>query len=101
MPKNKNSQTVGRRVAFVGGPEAGHVRTVPEDVNFMTSGDWQYAVVGITFTGDRKKLWFAFDRTRSPTELLLELWEEYCPAAMIKRDMTPSSMILRDKRRGK
>jgi hypothetical protein len=100
MLKGKNSAPVGRKVAFVGGPEAGNVRTVPEDVAVLSSGDWEYAITGLSFVGDSRKLWFAFDRYRSPADLILELWDEYCPAAMIKRDATPSSIRLKQQRRG-
>ena len=102
MSRKKRS-AVGskRRVAFVGGPEAGNVRSIPHDAkNLVTSGDWEYRIVGLSFQGDKRTLWFAYDSQRAPADLILELWDEYCPAAMIKRNAMPSSIIEKNKRRG-
>lgn len=70
----------------MGGPEAGNVRVIPESVGAkVTSGDYVYRVIGLSFQGDRRVIWFAYDWNKAPSQLMLELWDEYSPTATIKR----------------
>lgn len=83
---------IGRRVAFVGGPLAGDVRTIPESVGEILKAeegsDYFYRIFPVQFatsTGVAAPVWFAYDSQKDPSGFLADMWNEYCPSAKIKR----------------
>ena len=85
---NKEQIQVGNRVLFVGGPEAGNVRIIPESHgDFVKTDDdtWVYRIWPTRMAGDKRTLYFAYDAQRHPIEMYLEMWREYSPAAQIQR----------------
>ena len=76
----------GRNVLFVGGPEAGNVRVVPESFGDVLQGeaDFMYKVWPFNMTGHKATMYLACSADQHPMEMLLELWREYSPAAQIK-----------------
>ncbi len=77
----------GNKVLFVGGPEAGNVRIVPEDHTVLKGdNDWLYQIWPVRMRGDKRVMYVAFDATKAPIEAFLEMWQEYSPAAQIRRD---------------
>ncbi len=89
---NVLSKAVGRKVAFVDGPNAGQVRVIPDaDGEFVQSGDFVYRIVPfrMKMSGykDTPTMWFAFDEQEHPIRLLFKMWEEYSIAAQIRGGM--------------
>ncbi len=80
---------VGRHVCFVGGPLAGDVRTIPESVGEIlkaeTGGDYFYRIFPVGFSHRKEPYWFAYDAQKDPSGFLIDMWNEYCPSAKIKR----------------
>jgi hypothetical protein len=76
---------IGRNVAFIGGPDAGKVRIVPEDVPQLQSGDWIYHIHPIQFHGTTKPLWFAYNADVHPAQMIVDLWESYSETESLKR----------------
>ena len=78
---------IGRRVNFVGGPEAGNTRIIPESAGeTIKSGDWVYRIIAMALRDyPGKTLYFAYDAQKHPFGFLQEMWHEYAPAATIKR----------------
>jgi len=79
---------VGNKVCFVGGPEAGNVRVVPESAgeHVMSEGDYLYRIWPMRVKGAAKTLYFAFAANEHPLNMYLEMWREYSPVAQIKRN---------------
>jgi hypothetical protein len=82
----KQPPVTGRKILFVGGPEAGNVRLVPEGNDRLRSDDgYMYAVHGIAMPGDQRVIFIAFEEGRSPIEAIVDIWREYSETAQIKR----------------
>jgi len=86
----------GNKVCFVGGPEAGNVRIIPESAGeYFQEGDWIYRLIPFKLdagTGKNRSgsnssatMYFAFAANQHPLTLLRDMWREYSPAAQIKR----------------
>ena len=88
--------TVGRKVSFVGGPLAGDVRVIPESVGELLKAeegsDYHYRVFPVQFSHNTQPFWFAFDAQKDPSGFLVEMWNEYCPSAKIKRGQRITQM---------
>ena len=76
---------VGRNVAFIGGPDAGRVRIIPEDVASLSCGDWIYHIHPIRFQGVQDPLWFAYNAEVHPMQLIIDMWESYSQTENLKR----------------
>jgi len=77
----------GRKVCFVGGPEAGNVRIIPESMGEMFQGerDWIYQLVPFKLGGSNDIMYFAYAANEHPLLMLRDMWREYSPVAQIKR----------------
>lgn len=76
----------GRRVCFIGGPEAGNVRMIPISAGDTVShGDYQYFIHPLAMKGSMDVMHFAFDAQRHPMNAFVEMWREYSAAAQVKR----------------
>lgn len=80
---------IGRKVAFVGGPLAGDVRNIPETTGELLKAeegsDYMYRVFPVQFSHNAQPFWYAYDAQKDPSGFLVEMWNEYCPSAKIKR----------------
>lgn len=78
--------SVGRKVLFVGGPDAGRVRLVPESAGdyLMGEGDYLYRVWTYKFKDYNTAVHFAYRSDAHPANLFVELWREYSPAMQIR-----------------
>lgn len=76
----------GRIVCFVGGPDAGRARRVPESAGEILHSEkgFVYRVWPMRMPGDKRVIYFAFDSQEHPLKLLFKLWEEYSVAAQIR-----------------
>ncbi len=87
--KTTQHVNVGRKVSFVGGPLAGDVRVIPESVGEIlkadVDGDYFYRIFPVGFSHRAEPYWFAYDAQKDPSGFLVEMWDEYCPSAKIKR----------------
>ncbi len=87
--KTTQHVTTGRKVAFVGGPLAGDVRVIPESVGEILKAeggnDYFYRIFPVAFSHRVEPYWFAYDAQKDPSGFLVEMWDEYCPSAKIKR----------------
>lgn len=92
MKANPNIK-VGRKVLFVGGPEAGNVRIVPEShgEKIIADDDWVYRIWPIRIPGSKDVAHFAYEAGTHPLRLFIDMWREYSPVAQIKRN-DPSIM---------
>jgi len=89
MAENTKNIRNGNKILFVGGPEAGNVRIVPEsEGDMLAAGDYVYKIWPFQMQGHTAKMFFAYAADQHPMNLLLELWREYSPAAQIRRDAT-------------
>lgn len=86
MGDNKQSAVTGNRVCFVGGPEAGRVRLIPESVgdHIKGEGDFIYRIVKMQMPGYHGTAYFACSADQHPMDMFMEMWREYAPAAQIK-----------------
>ncbi len=88
--------TIGRKVAFVGGPLAGDVRRIPESVGELLKAedgsDYFYRIFPVQFSHNAHPYWFAFDAQKDPSGFLIAMWDEYCPSAKIKRGQKITQM---------
>jgi len=78
---------VGNKILFVGGPEAGNVRIIPEshgDV-VMADNDYVYKIWPFSMKGHKATMYLACAADKHPMDMLLEMWREYAPAAQIRR----------------
>ena len=94
MAENTQNIRNGNKVLFVGGPEAGRVRIVPESVgdHLRGDGDFLYRIWPFKMQGSKDELFFACSADQHPMQMLLELWREYSPAAQIKGEMGDTAM---------
>jgi len=84
--KTPNIQ-VGNKVLFVGGPEAGNIRIVPDSHGDVIKGDgdYLYRIWPIAMPGAKQKAFFAYAADQHPLQLFIDMWREYSPVAQIKR----------------
>ena len=79
----------GNKVLFVGGPEAGNVRLVPESEGDMLKAggteDYYYKIWPMKMAGSTDVLYFAYVANQHPMRMLLDMWREYAPTAQILR----------------
>jgi len=82
--------TVGNRVLFVGGPEAGNIRVIPDSHGeyIKSDGDYIYRIWPVKMSGQTQAAFFAFAADQHPIGCFLEMWREYSPVAQIKRGGT-------------
>ncbi len=85
--KTPNIQ-VGNKVLFVGGPEAGNVRVVPESHGDMlkADNDYVYKIWPLRMAGNKKTAYFAYAADQHPLQMFMDMWREYSPVAQIKRN---------------
>jgi len=83
---NTAPSTEGRKVAFIGGPEAGRARIIPESHGDLVMGscDYLYRIWPVKMSGDPRTLHFAFAANEHPIKMMYKLWEEYSIAAQIR-----------------
>lgn len=81
----------GRKVAFVGGPEAGRARVIPESHGDLIKAgreddgsQYVYRIWPFQMAGHKKPMYFAFAANEHPLRLLYAMWEEYSIAAQIR-----------------
>ena len=88
MGDSSPNTQVGRKVLFVGGPEAGNVRIVPESMGdvMKADGDYLYKIWPFKMAGHSQTVHFAYAADQHPLNMLIEVWREYSPAAQIKRE---------------
>jgi hypothetical protein len=88
---------VGNRVLFVGGPEAGNIRVIPESHGNLIRGDddWVYRIWPVRMPGNKATAYFAYAADKHPLDMFLEMWREYSPAAQIKRGATEAKTYQR------
>ena len=88
MAENTQNIQNGNRVLFVGGPEAGNVRVIPESYGdrVMGEGDYVYRIWPMRIAGDTRTAYFAYGADQHPLNMYLEMWREYSPVAQIKRN---------------
>jgi hypothetical protein len=87
MAENTKNIRNGNKVLFVGGPEAGNVRVVPESVGeyLQSENDFIYRIIKLEMPGHKGVMWLAGAADQHPMEYFLEMWREYSPAAQIQR----------------
>ena len=92
MNKTPNIQ-VGRKVLFVGGPEAGNVRIIPESHgdHIKADHDYVYRIWPIAMKGTTQQAFFAYAADQHPLQLFIDMWREYSPVAQIKRGGTEAA----------
>ena len=81
--------TVGNKVLFIGGPEAGNVRVIPESHGDVIMGDhdFLYKIWPIKMQGTKNSIYFAYAADQHPLQMFLDMWRDYSPAAQIRGDM--------------
>ena len=79
---------VGNKVLFVGGPEAGNVRIIPESHGnvIQADGDYVYQIWPLKMPGDKRTAYFAYAADQHPLQMFLDMWRDYSPTAQIRRD---------------
>lgn len=79
---------VGNKVLFVGGPEAGNVRVIPESHGefIKAEAEYVYRIWPIRMKGHQEAMYLAFAADQHPIQMFLEMWREYAPAAQIRRN---------------
>jgi len=87
MSKTTQKTNVGNRVLFVGGPEAGNIRVIPEShgSTIKAPNDWVYRIWPVKMPGNNQTAYFAYAADQHPLQLFIDMWREYSPAAQIKR----------------
>jgi len=80
---------VGNKVLFVGGPEAGNVRVIPDSAGeyVQSEADYVYRIYPISLPGNSKKAFFAYAANQHPLQLFIDMWRDYSPAAQIRGRM--------------
>ena len=83
---NVASKQVGRTVGFVGGPNAGQARVIPESAGDVVGaeGDYMYRIWPFRMPGAKETLHLAYAADQHPLNLLTKMWEEYSIAAQIR-----------------
>ncbi len=89
MAENTKNIRNGNKVLFVGGPEAGNVRVIPESAgeNVTGDGDYIYRIYPISLPGNSAKAFFAYAADQHPLNMFIEMWREYSPAAQIRSSL--------------
>lgn len=78
---------VGRRVLFVGGPEAGNVRSIPESFgDYVKAEDGEFVYRIWPFKVGKDQLFLAYENGNHILNAIVEMFREYSPAAQIKRE---------------
>jgi len=77
---------VGRKVGFIGGPEAGRMRIIPESAgkNVVGEGDFIYRIWPFSMPGAKEVLHLACAADQHPINMLIKMWEEYSVSAQIR-----------------
>ena len=90
MSHPKLPPTKGNKVCFVGGPEAGNVRLIPESHGDLVraDNDWVYKIWPIRMTGADQTWYMAYAADQHPLKAIIDMWREYSPTAQIKRGQT-------------
>ena len=85
---------VGNKVLFVGGPEAGNCRVIPDSVgdHVQSEGDFVYRIYPISLPGNSAKVFFAYAADQHPLQMFVDIWRDYSPAAQIRGKMPGVSM---------
>lgn len=84
--KTPNIQ-VGRRVLFVGGPDAGVVRNVPESYgDYVKHPDGEFVYKIHSFRVGKDQLFIGFQQGDHILNAIVEMFREYSPAAQIRRE---------------
>ena len=95
----KQAPVSGNQVLFVGGPEAGNVRLIPESYGELvkSEGDYIYRIHPFGHAAKKQVAYFAFAEGENPLNLLIMMWREYSPVAQIKRgtDLVPTYQKLK------
>lgn len=77
----------GRRVLFIGGPEAGRARAIPDSYGeFVKAEDGEYVYRIYEFRAGKDVLHLAFRNGDHILNGIVEMFREYSPAAQIKRE---------------
>jgi hypothetical protein len=86
MSDNTPNIQVGNKVLFVGGPEAGNVRVIPDSHGDMVQGanDYVYRIYPISLPGNKQRAFFAYAADQHPLQMFIDMWREYAPAAQIR-----------------
>lgn len=94
MSDNTPNIQVGNRVLFVGGPEAGNVRIIPDSFGdmVMSDNDYVYRIYPISLPGNTQKAFFAYAADQHPLQLFVDMWRDYSPAAQIRGKLPGVSM---------
>ena len=81
---------VGRKVLFIGGPDAGNIRIVPESHGDMLQADhdYVYRVWPVAMAGTKQKIFFAYAADQHPIKMFIDMWRDYSPTAQIRRGAT-------------
>lgn len=79
---------VGRKVLFIGGPEAGNVRVIPESFGnvVQSDADFIYSIWPVRLPGNTDTAYFAYASDQHPLQMFIDMWREYSPVAQIKRN---------------
>lgn len=88
MSDNTPNIQTGNKVLFVGGPEAGNIRLIPESHGdiIQAEHDYVYRIWPIRMVGTAKTAYFAYAADQHPLQLFIDMWREYSPVAQIKRN---------------
>lgn len=85
--KKTPSIVTGRRVLFVGGPDAGVARKIPESYgNFVKHPDGEYVYQIHAFRVGKDELYVAYRQGDHILNAIVEMFREYSPTAQIKRE---------------
>ena len=77
--------TTGRRVLFVGGPDAGVARKIPESYgDYVKHSDGEYVYKIHSFRVGKDELHIAFRAGDHILNAIVEMFREYSPAAQIR-----------------
>ena len=89
--------SIGNKVLFVGGPEAGNIRIIPESHGDIIKGDhdFVYRIWPLRMAGAKNTMYLAFAADQHPMNGFLEMWREYSPAAQIRRNATEATSYQR------
>ena len=90
MSDNTPNIQVGNQVLFVGGPEAGNVRVIPESHGemIMADEDYVYRIWPVRMPGNSATAYFGYTADKHPLDMFLEMWREYSPAIQIRNGTT-------------
>jgi len=77
---------VGRPVGFIGGPNAGQARMIPEGAGDVVKGEngYTYRIWPFRASVGKNVMYLAFEDGRDPLEMMLVMWGEYSVSAQIR-----------------